>query len=126
MKHGFWNRTAALALAAAMVLSSSATALFGKKSAEPQEGAPVAQNVELALYGDRIVIDEGAENEWVLRFEEIMTLSVLGKNKLNIYYGDKLYQLKSDKRFNALKYVNIYFRNRNITSGEENETFLGL
>ena len=84
------------------------------------------KDAQIALYGDRIVIDEGAENEWVLRFEEIMTLSVLGKNKLNIYYGDKLYQLKSDKRFNALKYVNIYFRNRNITSGEENETFLGL
>lgn len=84
------------------------------------------KDAKIALYGDRIVIDEGAENEWVMRFEDIMTLSVLGKNKLNIYYGDHLYQLKSDKRFNTLKYVNIYFRHRNITSGEEQETFLGL
>lgn len=84
------------------------------------------EDAQIALYGDRIVIDEGTDKEWVLPFADIMTLSVLGKNKLNIYYGDKLYQLKSDKRFNALKYVNIYFRHRNITSGEENETFLGL
>ena len=84
------------------------------------------KDAQIALYGDRIVIDEGAENALVMRFEDIMTLSVLGKNKLNIYYGEHLYQLKSDKRFNALKYVNIYFRHRNITSGEEQETFLGL
>ena len=81
---------------------------------------------EIALYGDRVVIDEGAEDQMVLPFGEIMAMSVLGKNKLNIYYGDRVYQLKSHKRFNALKYVNIYFRYKNITRGEENAKFLGL
>ena len=81
---------------------------------------------EIALYGDRVVIDEGAENQMVLPFADIMAMSVLGKNKLNIYYGDHVYQLKSHKRFNALKYVNIYFRYRNIIRGEENAKFLGL
>lgn len=81
---------------------------------------------DIALYGDRIVIDEGKENEMVLPFSELVALSVLGKNKLNIYYGDHLYQLKSHKRFNALKYVNIYFRYKNITRDEANSTFLGL
>ena len=81
---------------------------------------------EIALYGDRVVIDEGTENQMVLPFADIMAMSVLGKNKLNIYFGDHVYQFKSHKRFNALKYVNIYFRYKNITRGEENAKFLGL
>lgn len=84
------------------------------------------QDAEIALYGDRIVIDEGRENEMNLPFNDIMAMSVLGRNKLNIYYGDHVYQLKSHKRFNALKYVNIYFRYKNLCKGDENCTFLGL
>ena len=84
------------------------------------------QDAEIALYGDRIVIDEGKENELNLPFADIMAMSVLGKNKLNIYYGDHVYQLKSHKRFNALKYVNIYFRHKNLLKGDEGSTFLGL
>lgn len=81
---------------------------------------------EIALYGNRIVIDEGTAQELVLPFDEITAMSVLGRNKLNIYYKDQVYQLKSDPRFNALKYVNLYFRYKNITRGEENAKFLGL
>ena len=81
---------------------------------------------KLALYGDRVVIDEGAENALVLPFEEISAAAVLGRNKLNIYHGDKIYQFKGDKRFNALKYVNIWHRAKNIARGDENGNFLGL
>ena len=84
------------------------------------------ENAEIALYGDRLVVDAGAENEMVLPFSQITAMSVLGRNKLNIYWEDHVYQLKSDKRFNALKYVNIYFRHRNMVRGEENAEFLGL
>lgn len=84
------------------------------------------EDAEIALYGDRVVIDEGSAQEMLLPFSDIMAMSVLGRNKLNIYYGDHVYQLKSHKRFNALKYVNIYFRYKNITRGEENAKFLGL
>lgn len=87
---------------------------------------PLRDNADIALYGDRIVIDEGKENELVLPFADTIAISVLGKNKLNIYYGDHLYQLKSHKRFNALKYVNIYYRYKNITRNEADNTFLGL
>lgn len=84
------------------------------------------EDCAVALYGDRVVIDEGQADSLVLPFEDIMAMSVLGRNKLNIYYGDFVYQLKSHKRFNAMKYVNIYFRYKNITRGEEDAKFLGL
>lgn len=87
---------------------------------------PVRQNASIFLYGDRIVIDEGRENELALKFSDISAVSVLGRNKLIIYYGEKLYQLKGGKRFNALKYVNIYYRYKNVSKGDENGKFLGL
>lgn len=87
---------------------------------------PFRKNARLCLYGDRIVMDEGAANELCLPFEKISTVAVLGRNKLNIYTADKLYQFKGDKRFNALKYVNIYYRSKNISKGDTNAKFLGL
>ena len=54
------------------------------------------------------------------------TLAVLGKNKLNVYYGTEVFQFSGSKRFNALKYVNIYYRWKNIKEGDINGKFLGL
>lgn len=79
---------------------------------------------EISLYGDRFEI-KGTE-ELLLPFDKISAVSVLGRNIINIYYGDKLYQIKSDKHFNALKYVNIYYRYKNTLGGENDEQFLGL
>ena len=62
----------------------------------------------------------------VMPFEDVSTVAVLGKNKLNIYFGKELYQVKSGKRFNALKYVNLFYRSRNLMRGDENGKFLGL
>ena len=84
------------------------------------------ESCTLNLYGDRIVIDENTDNQFVIDFNETTALSVLGRNKANIYHNGKVYQLKGDKRFNAIKYVNIYYRFRNISKGEENGKFLGL
>lgn len=52
MKSSFTRRTIILALAAALVLSSSASALFGKKTEEPEaeEGAPQARDLEVKTY----------------------------------------------------------------------------
>ena len=79
-----------------------------------------------SLYGDRIVINEGAENELAMPFEAVASVAVLGRNKLNIYFGDKVYQVKGDKRFNALKYVNLYHRYMNVKEGNPDGKFLGL
>ena len=78
------------------------------------------KQAKVCLYGDRITIDER-----VIPFDEASAVVVLGKNKLNIYCEEGLLQLKGSKRFNALKYVNLFHRYQNIKEGRNNE-FLGL
>lgn len=80
------------------------------------------ESVEVKLWGDRLELSCGM----VLPYDDVQVMAVLGKNKLNIYYGEKLYQFKGDKRFNALKYVNLFYRYKNIKDGEPDSSFLGL
>jgi len=87
---------------------------------------PLRENAGICLYGDRIVFDEGAENELAIPFADADAVTVLGRNKLNIYYNKKIYQLKGSKRFNALKYVNICYRCKNILRGDVDDQFLGI
>ena len=85
----------------------------------------LCRKVRLALFGDRIIIDDEQE-EHVLPFIEVSAVTVLGRNKLNVYYDGNIYQIKGSKRFNALKYVHIYHRFRNIIKGDIHAKFLGL
>lgn len=75
----------------------------------------------MRLYGDRITIDERA-----FFFKEVSAVVVLGKNKVNIYSGKDIFQLKGNKRFNALKYVNFYHNYKNRMSGVQYGKFLGV
>lgn len=86
------------------------------------------KDATVKLYGNRICIAEGQECEASLIFDNTSVVTVLGRNKLNIYCGDKIYQLKGNKRFNAIKYMNIFYRYRNqkLLEGGENGKFLGL
>ena len=84
------------------------------------------KTADVTLYGDRAVIDEGTDQEMVFPFGETMAFTVLGKNKLNIYHGKQVFQLVGSKRFNALKYVNLFHRYKNITKGDTYGEFLGL
>lgn len=81
---------------------------------------PLYKGASIALYGDRIEINGKA-----FPFCEVSMVAVLGRNKLNIYHQDKVYQLKGDKRFNALKYVNLYYRHKYVTGGTQDGEFLG-
>ena len=84
------------------------------------------KNADITLYGNRIVINEGKENEMAFPFATIPAVTVLGKNKLNIYSDQKIYQLKGSCRFNALKYVNIFNHFKNTEKGDPHGEFLGL
>ena len=79
------------------------------------------ETATVRLYGDRITIDDQE-----FPFETLGAVVVLGKNKLNLYAGNDVLQLKGDKRFNALKYVNFFHKYKNDKSGDTNGTFLGL
>ena len=85
----------------------------------------VEKNGVVTLYGDRLTIKENGR-ERTLDFKDIQAAAVLGRNKLNLYYGDTVYQLKGDKRWNALKYVHIYYHYKNAEKGENDGEFLGL
>lgn len=78
------------------------------------------KEARICLYGDRITVDDR-----VFRFDDTSAVVVLGKNKLNIYAGNEILQLKGSKRFNALKYVQFFHRYQNVKAGK-NDEFLGL
>lgn len=79
------------------------------------------KNASLKLYGDRVEI-----NHLCFPFEELSAITILGKNKINLYSKDYVYQIKADVSFNGLKYVNIFHHYHNCKKGDCNEQFLGL
>lgn len=93
----------------------------------------VQKKVQVCLFGDRIEIDvdimtggSGRAGGTVFRFEDTAALTVLGKNKLNIYHGGRIWQFKGDVHFNALKYVNLFNRYQNVRKGNRDGEFLGI
>ena len=85
-------------------------------------------DAEILLFGNRFEIRKG-EEMLTFFFENVRAITVCGRNKLEFYVDDKVYQFVGDERFNALKYVNIAFRYKNIKKkerGEDYDEFLGL
>lgn len=82
------------------------------------------KNANLSLFNNKveILLKDGLMS---MSFNEVDGVSVLGRNKLNIYFNGNVYQIKGDKRFNGVKYLNFYHRYNNQLKGVENE-FLGL
>ena len=71
----------------------------------------IEKTVKMSLFVDKIAI-----NDVEYPFDKISGVTVLGKNKLNIYYEGRILQLKGSKRFCALKYVNLYTHYKNLTN----------
>ena len=93
-------------------------ALYKKK-------APISKNTTLTAYGDRFVVEYDKE-QITLPFDELSAVTVLGKNKLNFYFGKRVWQLKGTKHMNALKFVQLFYHYKNIHAGDPNGKFLGL
>ena len=81
----------------------------------------------VSVYNNRFTI-KGKKVDMTIPFKDASATSVLGKNKLNIYIGSDIYQFKPVyKRFNALKYMNIYYHSTNIEKEvTENVKLLGI
>ena len=86
----------------------------------------IKKGANVSLYPDKIIVKTGENEEETFSFDEIKAVTILGKNKLNIYKDKDIFQLKPSKSFNAVKYVNIFHRYKNIRTGKENDEFLGL
>ncbi len=85
----------------------------------------ISENAKLNLYNNRIVVNyTNTQKEFMM--DNIAAMSVLGRNKINLYVDDDIFQFKGDKRFNAVKYVNIYYHYKNSKLGDSNERTLGL
>lgn len=82
----------------------------------------LSKDGEIAVYDDRYELSYGDEKV-VIPFTDVVAVTVLGRNKLNIYIGSEIKQIKADKRFNALKYMNVYYRQK---EGNDNAEFLGI
>lgn len=85
----------------------------------------ISKNISITAFNDRLAF-LNKKLSIVLGFDEITAVTVLGKNKLNVYANERVYQIKGDKRFNAIKYVNLYYHYLNEKEGIKDGRFLGL
>lgn len=85
----------------------------------------IAENCKVELYGDRITVTSDSVSE-CFAFDQCSAVTVLGRNKVNIYFGEGIYQLKGGKGMNGIKFVHFYNRYKNIKKGDAVSTFLGL
>lgn len=81
----------------------------------------IKKKIRLCGYGERFTFHQES-----IDFGDVHAVTVLGRNKLNVYYKDEVYQIKGGKRFNALKYVHLFYRYKQIIRGDKNDKFLGL
>ena len=85
----------------------------------------IEKGVELSLYGDRVTV-KGDDVDILFSFDSTEAFTLLGRKKMNVYFGDTIYQVKGSDRFNSLKYLNLYHRHQNLKKGEKDEQFLGI
>ncbi len=87
----------------------------------------IKKKITMLAYNNRFEFST-KNYETSISFQDVSAVSVLGRNKLNIYFdgNKKVYQIKGNKRFNALKYVHLYYHYKNIQEGNANGKFLGL
>ena len=85
----------------------------------------LSESASISLFNGRFEIAYGG-NAVTLPFEKISAVTVLGKNKLNLYFDKTVWQFKGGKSMNALKFANLFYHYKNVQAGNPNEQFLGL
>lgn len=84
----------------------------------------IADDAVVTLYNNRLEVKYYDIVDKIL-FDDINSSGVFGKNKFNVYLDDATYQFKSFKGFNALKYVQYYYKYK-LEKGENDDEFFGI
>ncbi|MGI6710546.1 MAG: 1-acyl-sn-glycerol-3-phosphate acyltransferase [Bacilli bacterium] len=84
---------------------------------------------QIVLYKNRITINNN-KKDYTFYFDDIDAMTALGKNKLGFYLNDETFQVKSNVRFNPVKYMHLFYHYKNTQKGEKDDfrssEFLGL
>ena len=91
-----------------------------------QKKKMLEKQARLRLYGDRIEMEGGDGKNQVMPYDSIAFVALIGRNRLNLSFGGTVYQFRGDQRFNAMKYMHMYYRYRNMTGENSDGEFLGL
>ncbi|MBO5286234.1 MAG: 1-acyl-sn-glycerol-3-phosphate acyltransferase [Clostridia bacterium] len=87
-----------------------------------QKKVLLSENAEISLYGNKILVKTETDTYEFL-FDDTSVVTVLGRNKLNVYYKENVYQFKGDKSFNPIKYMHFYYHYQNVKKGVKDEFF---
>ena len=93
-----------------------------------KEKITLSKRATVAAYADRLTVALG-DSQMTFRYEDILSATAVGRNKMNFYTDGGLYQIKGvkgDKRLCSLKYINLYYHAENVRKGETDDQFLGL
>lgn len=83
------------------------------------------KNAILKMYCNRIEILY-QNTSYTYMFDDISSSGVFGRNKVNFFIGTQVFQFLKDKKFNAMKFVNLYYKYK-IEKGDNNDDrFFGL
>ncbi len=85
----------------------------------------LSPEVMLSVYADRYEI-VGSDLALTVPFRELQATCVLGRNKLNLYRGEGILQIKGSRRFNAVKYMNVFYRAKYQKEGVTDAKLLGI
>ncbi len=85
----------------------------------------VDEEATLMAYSDRLVVAT-KDNDYIFMYADINSATVLGRNKMNIYVKQQIFQFRGSKHFNALKYLQLYYKTINEEKGELCGKYLGL
>jgi hypothetical protein len=81
---------------------------------------------KLRIYNDCFeFITKNEEVIYKFEFENVEAVTYLGKKKMNIYYNGDTYQVFNKKDSCFLKYVHMYYINKNKIENKEDD-FIGI
>lgn len=80
----------------------------------------------LSLTKDSIIVTSGRKTI-TIPLSTVSNACVLGRNKMNFFVSDYIYQFKGNIRFSALKYVQMFHHIKNVNKGTNGKgEFLGM